>query len=70
MFEQTYPRALYRGPADATAETCIVPDAAAEAIALKDGWRTKRAIPAGVVADVIQSVTGAVTGHPAKKAGK
>jgi hypothetical protein len=69
MMEQTYPRMLYRGAEDETAEACAVPDADAEALALKDGWRTKR-VPTGVVADVIHAVTGAVTGHPAKKAGK
>jgi len=69
MVEQTYPRALYRGAPDETAETCVVPDVAAETVALADGWRTHRAIPAGVVADVIHAVTGAVTGHT-KKAGK
>jgi len=73
MVEQTYPRMLYRGAEDETAEACAVPDAAAEAVALHDGWRTHRAIPAGVVADVVHAVhavTHAVTGHPSKKGGK
>lgn len=69
MTDQTYPRVLYGGAEDDTAETCTVPDAAAEAVALKAGWRTKR-IPAGVVADVVRAVTHAVSGHPAKKGGK
>jgi len=70
MADQSYPRCLYRGAADDTVETCAVPDAAAEKLALADGWRLHRAIPAGVVADVVHAVTHAVTGHPPKKAGK
>jgi len=70
MADQSYPRCLYRGPADDTVETCAVPDGAAETVALADGWRTKRVPPAGVVAEVVHAVTRAVTGHPAKKGGK
>jgi hypothetical protein len=66
MSELSYPRLFYRGPADDTAETCAVADAAAAHVAQADGWRPTRAIPAGVVADVIETVTAAVTGHPKK----
>jgi len=44
MSDLTYPRLLYRGPADDTAETCAVATAVEGTAALKSGWRTTRAI--------------------------
>jgi len=49
---QTYPRCLYRGPADETADTCRVADAQADADAQAAGWRPHRALESGPPAAV------------------
>lgn len=53
----TYPRLLYRGPEDDSAETQAFPDAEAGELALKAGWRAHRRIvkPAKPVTPVVPS---------------